>query len=74
MATTILDVLKVDFALGGVMLLGNPEEIEAFRSVVDADAVVTDKGTFSLGKQITLGGERIVLETEIFPSIRDYNR
>ncbi len=69
MATTIIDVLKVDFALGGVMLLGNPEEIEAFRSVVDADAVVTDKGTPSLGKRITLGRERIVLETEIFPSI-----
>ena len=70
MATTILDVLKVDLALGGVMLLSNAEEIEAFRGLVDADAVVTDKGPLNLGKRIALGRERIVLETDFSTSIQ----
>ena len=70
MATTILDVLKVDLVLGGVMLLGNAEEIDAFRNVVDADVVVTDKGPFNLGKRFLLGRERIVLDTDVSPSIQ----
>ncbi len=70
MATTILDVLKVELVLGGVMLLLNPDEIEAFRSVVDADVVVTDKGAFNLGKRLTFGKERIVLDTDMSPSVQ----
>ena len=70
MAATNLDILKVEFALGGVMLLGNVEEIEAFRSVINADLVVTDKGPFNLGKRFSLGRERIVLDTDVSPSIQ----
>lgn len=70
MATTVLDVLKVDLVLGGVMLLGNAEEIEAFRGVIDADLVVTDKGPFNLGKRFSLGRERIILDTDVSPSIQ----
>lgn len=70
MVTTILDVLKVELVLDGVMLLLNPEEIEAFRSVVDADVVVTDKGAFNLGKRFTFGRERIVLDTDMSSSVQ----
>ena len=70
MGTKILDVLKVDLAFAGIMLLRDVSEIEAFRRSIDADAVVTDKGTFSLGKRIVLGRERILLESDISPSIQ----
>lgn len=52
------------------MLLGNAEEIEAFRNVVNADVISTDKGTLNLGKRIMLGRERITLDTDISPSIQ----
>ncbi len=70
MATSIQDVLKIDLALGGVMLLGIPEEIEAFRGVVGSDVVVTDRGAFNLGKRIALGRERILIETDITPLVQ----
>ena len=70
MATTIQDVLRVDFALTGVLLLGNLDEIEAFKTQVNADIVVTDKGPLNLGKRIVLGRERVSLDSDITPTLQ----
>ena len=70
MSTTILDILKLDLALAGTMLLRDPAEIEEFRRSVNADAVVTDRGPLNLGKRVLIGKERILLESDISPSIQ----
>ncbi len=70
MATRIVDVLKVDLAFAGIMLLRDFDEVESFRRSIDADAVVNDKGPLSFSKRILLGRERIILESDITPSFQ----